>query len=89
MSVKKNVKSKIIGENARHNTDTGSPEVQVALYTERIKVLTEHFKAHKHDHNSRIGLIKLVGKRKRVLDYLRREDEQRYKTLIGNLGLRK
>ncbi len=89
MSVNKNQKSQVIGNHARHNTDTGSPEVQIALYTERIKTLTEHFKDHKHDHNSRVGLIKLVGKRKKILDYLRRTEEPRYKALIAKLGLRK
>ena len=72
-----------------HGTDTGSPEVQVALLTDRITYLTEHFKAHKADHHSRRGLLKLVGQRRRMLDYLRSRDFQRYKSVIERLGLRK
>ena len=73
----------------RHDTDTGSPEVQVALLTERITYLTEHFKTHQSDHHSRRGLLKLVGQRRRMLDYLRGRDFQRYKSVIERLGLRK
>ena len=73
----------------RHGTDTGSPEVQVALLTDRITYLTEHFKTHKADHHSRRGLLKLVGQRRRMLDYLRGRDFQRYKSVIERLGLRK
>ena len=73
----------------RHDTDTGSPEVQVALLTDRITYLTEHFKTHKADHHSRRGLLKLVGQRRRMLDYLRSRDFQRYKSVIERLGLRK
>jgi small subunit ribosomal protein S15 len=72
-----------------HATDTGSPEVQVALLTDRIVYLTEHFKTHQSDHHSRRGLLKLVGQRRRMLDYLRSRDFQRYKSVIERLGLRK
>ena len=72
-----------------HERDTGSPEVQVALLTERIQYLTEHFKTHKKDHHSRRGLLKLVSQRRRQLDYLKRTDIDRYRTLIGRLNLRK
>jgi small subunit ribosomal protein S15 len=72
-----------------HGTDTGSPEVQVALLTDRITYLTEHFKTHQRDHHSRRGLLKLVGQRRRMLDYLRSRDFQRYKSVIERLGLRK
>ena len=82
-------KQQTVQQFARHQTDTGSPEVQVALLSGRIVHLTEHFKIHKHDHHSRRGLLKMVSQRKRLLGYLKREDEKRYKTLIGKLGLRK
>ena len=82
-------KAEIIQEYGRTNGDTGSPEVQVALLTARINDLQEHFSAHKKDHHSRRGLLKLVGQRRRLLDYLKTKDESRYKTLIGSLGLRK
>ena len=72
-----------------HDTDTGSPEVQVALISDRITYLTEHFKTHQSDHHSRRGLLKLVGQRRRMLDYLRGRDFQRYKSVIERLGLRK
>ena len=72
-----------------HETDTGSPEVQVAILTERINHLTEHLKAHKKDHHSRRGLLMLVGRRRRLLDYLRRNDVDRYRALIAELGLRR
>ena len=72
-----------------HGTDTGSPEVQIALLSDRIVYLTEHFKTHKSDHHSRRGLLKLVGQRRRMLDYLRSRDFQRYKSVIERLGLRK
>jgi small subunit ribosomal protein S15 len=72
-----------------HGTDTGSPEVQIALLSNRITYLTEHFKTHKADHHSRRGLLKLVGQRRRMLDYLRSRDFQRYKSVIERLGLRK
>jgi small subunit ribosomal protein S15 len=79
----------IVDTYRRHGTDTGSPEVQVALLTDRITYLTEHFKTHKSDHHSRRGLLKLVGQRRRMLDYLRGLDFQRYKSVIERLGLRK
>ena len=72
-----------------HETDTGSPEVQIALLSERINYLTEHFKTHKKDHHSRRGLLKLVGQRRRLLDYLKRKDIDRYHVVIDRLGLRR
>lgn len=72
-----------------HDSDTGSPEVQVALLTNRITYLTEHFKTHKKDHHSRRGLLKLVGQRRRLLNYLKNKDVRRYRTLISALGIRK
>ena len=82
-------KSAIVQKYRTHEKDTGSPEVQVALLSERINQLTEHFKTHKKDHHSRRGLLKLVGQRRRLLDYLRGKDSQRYKKLIEGLGIRK
>jgi small subunit ribosomal protein S15 len=82
-------KSEVVQKYRRHDKDTGSPEVQVALITERIAYLTEHFKTHKKDHHSRRGLLKLVGQRRRLLDYLRQVDQNRYKVVIEQLGLRK
>lgn len=79
----------IVAQYRRHDSDTGSPEVQVALLSARISHLTEHFKTHAKDHHSRRGLLQLVGQRRRLLDYLKRRDFQRYKTLIERLGLRK
>ena len=81
--------SKIIEDNKRGANDTGSPEVQVALMTARIQDLTEHFKTHKKDHHSRRGLLKLVNRRRSLLDYLHRKDVGRYKDLIQKLGLRR
>ena len=72
-----------------HETDTGSPEVQIALLTERINHLTEHLKAHKKDHHGRRGLLMLVGRRRRLLDYVRKNDVERYRQLIARLGLRR
>ena len=89
MVLVKEKKSEIISSYQLHGTDTGSPEVQVAILTERINYLTEHFKTHKKDHNSRRGLLKLVGQRRRLLDYLKRMDFNRYKELIERLGIRK
>ncbi len=80
---------KIIADNARVANDTGSPEVQVALLTGRIEQLTGHFKVHKKDHHSRRGLLQLVNRRRSLLDYLHRKDAERYKALIGKLGLRR
>jgi small subunit ribosomal protein S15 len=82
-------KQEVVQKYRRHDKDTGSPEVQVALITERITYLTEHFKTHKKDHHSRRGLLKLVGQRRRLLDYLRTVDQNRYKVVIEQLGLRK
>ena len=82
-------RSEIIEEYRVHGTDTGSPEVQVALLTERINELTQHFKMHKKDHHSRRGLLVMVGKRKRLLEYVKRGDHDRYAKLIGSLGIRK
>jgi small subunit ribosomal protein S15 len=82
-------KSTIIGSHRKHDTDTGSPEVQIAILSERINYLTEHFKTHGKDHHSRRGLMKLVGQRRRLLDYLKGTDAQRYRGLIEKLGIRK
>ncbi len=89
MVVKKEEKRDVIDKFKTHETDTGSPEVQIALISERLKYLTEHFKAHKKDHHSRRGLLKLVGRRKRLLDYLRQKDIERYRKIIKELGIRK
>ena len=89
MSITAERKQALIKEHARGNGDTGSPEVQVAILTERINNLTQHFKSHAKDNHSRRGLLMLVNQRRSLLDYLRRKDEQRYTDLIGKLGLRK
>ena len=89
MSVTAERKSEIISDNARAANDTGSPEVQVAILTERIVNLTEHFKTHAKDNHSRRGLLMLVNKRRSLLDYLKRKDVSRYNELIAKLGLRK
>jgi len=80
---------KIIAEHKRGDNDTGSPEVQVALLTARIELLTGHFRTHKKDHHSRRGLLQMVNRRRNLLDYLKRKDVERYKALIGKLGLRR
>lgn len=85
----KDRKTEVIGSYRTHDSDTGSPEVQVALLSERIAYLTEHFKAHAKDHHSRRGLLKLVGQRRRLLDYLKGKDTDRYADLIKRLGIRK
>ena len=85
----KDRKTEVIGSYRVHGNDTGSPEVQVALLSERISYLTEHFKTHAKDHHSRRGLLKLVGQRRRLLDYLKRKDTEKYAELIGKLGIRK
>jgi small subunit ribosomal protein S15 len=85
----KDRKTEVIVSYATHQGDTGSPEVQVALLSERISYLTDHFKAHAKDHHSRRGLLKLVGQRRRLLDYLKRKDTDRYADLIKRLGIRK
>lgn len=82
-------KTATITEHRLHETDTGSPEVQVAILTERINHLTEHLKVHRKDHHSRRGLLMLVGRRRRLLDYLKRNDVERYRALIAKLGLRR
>ncbi len=82
-------KQATIAEHRRHESDTGSTEVQIALLTERIQHLTEHLKAHKKDHHSRRGLLMLVGQRRRMLDYLRANDVEGYRTLIAKLGIRR
>ena len=89
MAFSKDRKSEVIGSYRTHTTDTGSPEVQVALLSERISYLTEHFKTHAKDHHSRRGLLKLVGQRRRLLDYLKGKDTERYAELIKRLGIRK
>ena len=89
MALDSAVKTAIIKEYATHEGDTGSPEVQIAVLTKRIKDLTEHFKEHKHDHHSRRGLLLLVGQRKRLLGYLQNVDIKRYRALIERLGLRR
>ena len=88
MSLTKELKEKMIGDYRRHETDTGSPEVQIALLTTRISQLTEHLRTHKHDESSRRGLLKLVGQRRRLLAYLRQIGFQRYITLAERLNLR-
>jgi small subunit ribosomal protein S15 len=85
----KDRKTEVIGTYKTHEGDTGSPEVQVAILSERISYLTEHFKTHVKDHHSRRGLLKLVGQRRRLLDYVRRKDADRYLELIKRLGIRK
>jgi small subunit ribosomal protein S15 len=89
MTLLKDEKQKIISEHARSKSDTGSPEVQVAVLSRRIAELTEHLKAHPKDHHSRRGLLRMVGRRRRLLGYLRREDVDRYRDLIAKLGLRR
>lgn len=89
MSITQEDKTKIMKEYATKEGDTGSPEVQVAILTTRITALTEHFKTHKKDNHSRRGLLKLVAQRRKLLDYLRSNDEERYRTLIGKLGIRR
>jgi small subunit ribosomal protein S15 len=89
MSITAERKQELIKDNARGGADTGSPEVQIAILTERITNLTEHFKTHAKDNHSRRGLLMLVNKRRALLDYLKRKDEPRYTQLIAKLGLRK
>ena len=89
MSITPERKAELIKEYATKSGDTGSPEVQVAVLTERIKNLTEHFKDHKKDNHSRRGLLKMVSQRRRLLDYTRAKDEERYKSLIKSLGIRR
>ena len=82
-------KQEIINKFKLHDSDTGSPEVQIAILTERITYLTEHFKIHKKDHHSRRGLLKIVGQRRRLLDYVKKKDDARYKAIIEKLGIRR
>ena len=89
MPLSRDRKTELIESYRTHEVDTGSPEVQVALLTKRIEHLTEHFKTHAKDHHSRQGLLKMVGKRRRLLDYLKRKDFERYQRIIGRLGIRK
>ncbi len=89
MSIAAERKSELIGEYATNKSDTGSPEVQVAILTERISNLTGHFKTHKKDNHSRRGLLKMVSQRRRLLDYVKAQDEERYKKLITSLGIRR
>ena len=89
MSITAEEKSRVIRDYGTKEGDTGSPEVQVAILTTRITALTEHFKTHAKDNHSRRGLLKLVAQRRKLLDYLKRNDEDRYRTLIGKLGIRR
>lgn len=89
MTTTKQQKTELITTYATHNGDTGSPEVQIALLSNRITYLTEHFKSHAKDHHSRRGLLKLVGRRRRLLDYLKKADLERYRSIIDKLGIRK
>ena len=89
MALTKDRKTELIGSYKTHEADTGSPEVQVAILSERINYLTDHFKAHAKDHHSRRGLMMLVGQRRRLLDYLKSKDVKRYRGLIDKLGIRK
>ncbi|MBK7141384.1 MAG: 30S ribosomal protein S15 [bacterium] len=89
MPVTKEQKAKVIEQHRLHGTDTGSPEVQIALLTERINMLTEHMKTHKKDFHTRHGLLKLVGQRRRLLDYLKDRDIVSYRAVLGELGLRR
>jgi small subunit ribosomal protein S15 len=89
MTLNKEAKLEIVGKHGRHEGDTGSPEVQIALLTTRINELTEHLRAHAKDHYSRRGLLKLVGRRRRLLDYLQRTNLEGYRALIKELGLRR
>jgi small subunit ribosomal protein S15 len=89
MTLTKEAKLEIVGKHGKHGTDTGSAHVQVALLTTRINELTEHLRAHAKDHQSRRGLLKLVGRRRRLLDYLQRRDLEGYRALIKELGLRR
>ena len=89
MSTTQQEKTNLISEYRTHDGDTGSPEVQMSLLSNRITYLTEHFKTHAKDHHSRRGLLKLVGRRRRLLDYLKKTDVERYRTVIDKLGIRK
>lgn len=87
--LRKEEKTAVIAENRLHDTDTGSPEVQIAILTKRINELTEHIKVHQKDHHSRRGLLKMVGHRRNLLNYLQKKDIERYRAIIAKLGIRK
>ncbi|MGM9522699.1 MAG: 30S ribosomal protein S15 [Oscillospiraceae bacterium] len=87
--ITKEQKTAVIESNRRSDNDTGSPEVQIAILTERINQLTEHLKVHKKDNHSRLGMYKMIGKRRRLLDYLKEKDIERYRAIIAKLGIRK
>ncbi len=89
MTLSREQKGQIVDSYRTHVTDTGSPEVQIAILSEKINYLTEHFKVHAKDHHSRRGLLKMVGKRRRLLDYLKAKNAERYRTVIDKLGIRK
>ncbi|MBX3236948.1 MAG: 30S ribosomal protein S15 [Nitrospiraceae bacterium] len=89
MALAKEAKTELVKTYRTHDTDTGSPEVQIAILTNRITYLTEHFKQHKKDHHSRRGLLTLVGRRRRLLDYLRHTDDARYRSVLDRLSIRK
>lgn len=89
MALTREAKTEVVRRHGRHESDTGSPEVQIAILTNRIAYLTEHFKSHKKDHHSRRGLLQLVGRRRRLLDYLRRIDNGRYRAVLERHGIRK
>jgi len=89
LTTTKQQKTELITNYRTHDGDTGSPEVQIALLSNRITYLTEHFKSHAKDHHSRRGLLKLVGRRRRLLDYLKKTDQERYRSIIDKLGIRK
>lgn len=89
MALTSDVKKELIGKHGRHESDTGSPEVQIAMLTKRINRLTQHMQQHRHDHHTRRGLLKLVGQRRRLLNYLQRKDLEGYRSLIQELGLRR
>lgn len=89
MPLEPGAKGRVIQQYRQHETDTGSPEVQIALLSQRITYLTDHFKTHKKDHHSRRGLLKLVGQRRRLLDYLKKSDVERYRNVVSSLNLRR
>jgi len=89
MPLEPGAKGRVIQEYRQHETDTGSPEVQIALLSQRITYLSDHFKVHEKDHHSRRGLLKLVGQRRRLLDYLKRSDVERYRKVVSSLNLRR
>ncbi len=89
MPLEPGAKTRVIHEYRQHETDTGSPEVQIALLSQRITYLTDHFKTHQKDHHSRRGLLKLVGQRRRLLDYLKKSDVERYRNVVSSLNLRR